>query len=204
MLGGRVARRRIPEDGDHQPDGGGDIENRMPAEIVDDEGDQRRRDAGAQLRAALHPGIGLAALMAGKPGGDEQVGGRIGQRLAQPQDEAHGDQRPQRVRHGGRHQRRGDGERAPPDQAAGQGAARPQLARDPAGGDQEGRIADHEGAEHPAELDLGDVIVGGDIGAGDGDIAAVDVHHRGDHEDQQDQQIADLELHRDPPRIDGP
>ena len=89
MLGGRVARRPIPEDSDHQPDDGGDIEHRVPAEIVDDEGDQRRRDAGTQLGAALHPGIGLAALMAGKPGGDEQVGGWIGQRLAQTQDEAH-------------------------------------------------------------------------------------------------------------------
>ena len=194
---GRSRAARYQKTAITRPDDGGDIENRMPAEIVDDEGDQRRRHAGAELGAALHPGIGLAAFLAGKPGGDELVGGGIGHRLAKPQDEAHRDQRPQRVRHAGRHQGGGDGERAPPDQAAGQGAARTQLAHDPARRDLERRVTDQEGAEHPAELDPGNMEVGGDIGAGDGDIAAIEVHHHGDQKDQQDQQIADFELHHE-------
>jgi hypothetical protein len=141
--------------------------------------------------------------MAGKPGGDKLVGGGIGDRFAQAQHEAHRDQHPQRAASLRRNQRGDDRQHAPPDQAIGQRLARAQLADHPAGGNLESGIAQKEGREDPAELDLVDAVILGEIGTGNGDVAAVQIDHRADQEDQHDQQVADFVGHHSP-RCLGP
>ncbi len=173
---GRMIARivaQIDVDQQHVADGDAaqDQECDAPAEGRDQGRDDQRGERARDPSAGMHDALRRSTLRFRDPIGDHLGGGGVDRALREPDQEAHGDEAPERPHH------RGERGRARPDQAADrQAGARSDPVGEPAAQDHEGRVSDGERREHHADLGVGQPELFADDWRRDRYVGAVDVH----------------------------
>lgn len=179
VLGGVVAEPTMPDEAPDETDGAEDDEDAAPTDERGEADGEDRRETAGEMGAAEEDALDASAFREGNPAGECARNARPGTGFAGAEEEAHDEHRSEIEGGGGGH-----GEGGPPEDDAGEDAARALSVGPPRGGDFEDGVGEGEGAENPAHLLLRKIEIAHDVGRERAEAGAIEVsdHRKGDDE----------------------